>query len=221
MRDDKQDQFVGELPGRGWGGSRTAPTNDRQDQFVDELLEASLKQYHGEEPRLGLEMRILAGVRSRRRAARLRGLGWAVAASAGTLAIIVLTLHFASAPVRQSAPSASLPLPTAKPLAGYDAADARSWGPRLVQGPQGKPRTPKPGVRATRPARPEQFPTPMPLTEQERLLLAYVARAAKPELVAGTNEKDEAAVGDLEIPEIKIAALEIKLLDDSQSEQQK
>jgi hypothetical protein len=61
----------------------------------------------------------------------------------------------------------------------------------------------------------------MPLTEQERLLLAYVARAAKPELVAGTNEKDEAAVGDLEIPEIKIAALEIKLLDDSQSEQQK
>jgi hypothetical protein len=58
----------------------------------------------------------------------------------------------------------------------------------------------------------------MPLTEQEKLLLAYVAKAPKPELVAGTNEKDDAAVGDLEIPRIKIAALEIKPLIESESE---
>ena len=208
--------------------------DDRRDQFVDELLEASLKQYRGEEPRPGLEMRILAGVRSRERAARLRGLAWAVAACAGISAAVILALHFPPTRYRQPSPStsgaqrAALQAGKTSPMPG--SANSRIWSPRLVQGQE--PRTPKPpcgpkpsgggpGVRATRPARPEQFPTPMPLTEQERLLLAYVASAAKPELVAGTNEKDGAAVGDLEIPEIKIAALEIKSLDDSQSEQEK
>jgi hypothetical protein len=63
----------------------------------------------------------------------------------------------------------------------------------------------------------------LPLTEQEKLLLAYLSKATKPDLVAGTseNEMDEAPLSDLEIPGIKIAALEIKPLDDSQSEQQK
>ena len=220
MPDDQRDQFVGELPGCGRGDSRTAPTNDRQDQFVDELLEASLKQYRGEEPRPGLEMRILAGVRSRELATRLRGLGWAVAACAGISAAVVLALHFPPTRYRQPSPSTSgdqrAALQAAKPSPMPGSADSRFRSPRLVQGQ--KPRTPKPGVRATRPARPEQFPTPMPLTEQERLLLAYVARAAKPELVAGANEKNDAAVSDLEIPEIKIAALEIKPLLESESE---
>ena len=51
--------------------------DDEPDPFVNELLEASLKQYRGEEPRSGLEMRILAGVRTQARAAQaaLAGLG--------------------------------------------------------------------------------------------------------------------------------------------------
>jgi hypothetical protein len=61
----------------------------------------------------------------------------------------------------------------------------------------------------------------LPLTEQEKLLLAFLDKATKPDLVAGTNETDEAPVSDLEIPRIKVAALEIKPLDDSQSEQGK
>jgi hypothetical protein len=61
----------------------------------------------------------------------------------------------------------------------------------------------------------------LPLTEQEKLLLAYLDKAAKPDLVAGTSQPDEAPVSDLEIPRIKIAALEIKPLDDSRSEQEK
>ena len=191
--------------------------DDEPDPFVDELLEASLKQYRGEEPRSGLEMRILAGVRTQERAARLRGLGWAVAVCAGILAVIALTLHFAPTPLRQPTPSASLPQPATTPPAS-GSADHRFWGPRLVHGPKEGPRTSKPGVRATRRSRPEQFPTPLPLTEQEKLLLAYLNKATKPDLTAGTDEK---AVNDLEIPEITVAALKIKPLDDSQSEQEK
>jgi len=196
--------------------------DDKHDQFVDELLEASLKQFRGEEPRPGLEMRILAGIRSRERAARRRRLGWAAAACAGVLAAVVLALHFAQAPSRQPAPSASgahrAPLQAAKPSPIPGSADSRFWSPRLVQGQ--KPRTPRPGGQVARPARPEQFPSPMPLTQQEKLLLAYFDKATKADLVTKTNPANEAAVSDLEIPGIKIAALEIKPLIESESEQE-
>ncbi len=192
--------------------------DEKPDLFVDELLDASLKQYRGEEPRPGLEMRILAGIRTRERAARVRGLGWAVAACAGILAVIAVTLNFVPTQLRRSAPSASLPQPVTTPPARSGSADPRFWGPRLVHGPKEGPRTPKPGVRATHPARPEQFPTPFPLTEQEKLLLAYLNKAPKADLTPGTDEK---AINDLEVPEITVAALKIKPLDDSQSEQEK
>jgi len=193
--------------------------DDKPDQLVDELLEASLKQYRGQEPRLGLEMRILAGIRTRQRAARRRRFVWALAACAGMLAAIVLGLHSASAPSRKPVASASgahrAPPQSAKTAASPGSADSRIWSPRLVQGPREKPRTPKPGVRPTK--RPEQFPTPVPPTEQEKLLLAYLNKATDTGLVAGTNQADEAPLKDLEIPGIKIAGLEIKPLDDSQS----
>jgi len=186
--------------------------DDKRDQFVDDLLEASLKQYHGEEPRLGFEMRILAGVRSRQGAARRRWLAWAMALCAGMLAAVGLVWHSARAPHRQPVTSASgaqkAPLQAAKPSPIPGSTDSRFGSPRLVHGPKQKP---------TRPARPEQFPTPMPLTEQEKLLLAYVANAGKPDLLAETNHAEVA----MDIPSIKVAPLEIQPLAVSRSEQGK
>jgi len=189
--------------------------DNKPDQFVDELLDASLKQYRAEEPRAGLEMRVLAGVRSRQGAARRRRLVWALAAGAGMLAAIVLVLHSARSPRREPVVTASAPRQAAKTAASPGSADSRVWSPRLVQGPREKPRTPKPGARATK--RPEQFPTPMPLTEQEKLLLTYFANTTEPDLLAEINKADGAA----EISNIKVAPLEIEPLDDSESGQGK
>jgi hypothetical protein len=195
--------------------------DDKPDQFVDELLDASLKRFGGEEPRAGLEMRVLAGVRSRQGAARRRRLVWALAACAGILAAIVLVVHSAHAPNRRPVTSASgahrAPLQAATTAASPGSADSRIRSPRLVQGPREKPRTPKPAVRATKPSRPEQFPTPMPLTEQEKLLLTYFANTTKPDLLVETNKAEGAA----EISNIKVAPLEIEPLDDSESGQGK
>jgi len=188
--------------------------DDEPDSFVDELLEASLRQYRGEEPRSGLETRILAGVRTRARVARFRWLGWAAAVCAGILAVIALTLHFAPTRFRQPTSSASLPQP----------ATTRPAPPMVSRAqPLLSPRRPAREVRrvAAPPSRPEQFPTPLVLTEQEKLLLTYLDKATEPDLVAGTSQTEEASFSDLEIPRIKIAGLEIKPLDDSQSEQEK
>jgi len=178
--------------------------DDKRYPFVDELLEASLKQYRGEEPRTGLEMRILAEVRSRQRAARRRWLVWTVAVCAGMLATIVSTLHFVRTPPRQPTPSASLP---PKESGAHRAP---------LQPPQQRP-----GRAAAPRSRPEQFPTPLPLTEQEKLLLAYVSKAGKAGLVEGANTTDESPITELTISAIKIAPVEIEPLDDSQSEQEK
>ena len=182
--------------------------DDEPDPFVDELLEASLRQYRGEEPRSGLEMRILGGVRTQERAVRLRWLGWTVAVCAGILAVIALTLHFAPTQLRQPTPGASLPQPaktqTAPPMASR-------------QQPLLSPHRPASKVHRVA-MRPEQFPTPLPLTEQEKLLLAYLNKATKPDLTAATDEKP---VNDLEVPEITVAALKTKPLEDSQSDQEK
>jgi hypothetical protein len=185
--------------------------DDKPDQFVNELLDAALKRYGGEGPRTGLEMRVLAGVRSRQGAARRRRFVWALAFCVGILAALVLVLHSARAPRREPVISASAPRQTAKTAASPRSADSRTRSPRLVQGPSAKPRTARPTVRAT--GRPEQFPTPMPLTEQEKLLLAYFANTTKPDLLAESSKADEAA----EISNIKVAPLEIEPLDDSES----
>jgi hypothetical protein len=57
----------------------------------------------------------------------------------------------------------------------------------------------------------------LPLTEQEKLLLAYIGKASKPGSIPAT----EISAGGLEIPSITVAALRIKPLDESQSEQEK
>jgi hypothetical protein len=189
--------------------------DNKPDQFVDELLDASLKRYGAGDPRAGLEMRLLAGVRGRQGAARRRRLVWALAVCAGMLAAVVFLLHSARVPSRQHVTSASVPRPTVEPLTSLGSADSRFGSPRLAQGPKEKPRPPKPAVRATQ--RPEQFPTPTPLTEREKLLLAYFAKTTKPDFLVETNKADEAA----EISNIKVAPLEIEPLDDSESGQGK
>jgi hypothetical protein len=68
--------------------------------------------------------------------------------------------------------------------------------------------------------RPEQFPTPFPLTEQEKLLLAYVSETDNTELAAEAKRTEEAPIAELTISAINIAPLEIKPLENSQSDQE-
>ncbi len=168
-------------------------TNEKQD-FVDRLLEASIAHGASQEPRVGLEGRILAGVAARQR--KTRGLTWALGLAASALAVVAigvtarLTRHSPWSPSQPSDVTVTRPQPVAKVA------------------PIAPKRIPAKTVRVSRAAaqRPQQFPTPAPLSEQEKLLLLYVKET--PESILAAPPKD--ATKDLEIPALNIAALQVK-----------
>jgi hypothetical protein len=64
--------------------------------------------------------------------------------------------------------------------------------------------------------RPQQFPTPRPLSEQERLLLVY-AQAIKGSSGASVQITNEDAEHELEIPALSITAIKIEPLTPQES----
>jgi len=178
--------------------------DDKNDaNFVGELLEASLKRLRSEEPRAGLESRILASVRSSDYAAQPRRWvwAWALAVSAAALIVAVVVLRFTSRPAPRTA--------TVSPAVQAVAPKAET--PKAVAVALPMSRVPGRPVRPSRSLapefrRPEQFPTPSPLTEQEKLLLRYV-RGIPP---SGPRELgDLAGAQDLKLSELFIPDLDV------------
>jgi len=178
-------------------------------KFVEELLEASLKRYRSEAPRAGLENRILAGVQASDRAAQRRRWVWVLAASAAALIVAVVVLRFTSRPARRTATVSPAP----------QAVAPKTEPPRVVAVAPPVTRVPRKPSQRPRPVtaelrRPEQFPTPSPLTEQEKLLLLYLQTTPASELAATATEKP---IQDLKISQLAFAPLEIKPLPEAES----
>lgn len=173
--------------------------NDKEKRFVDELLAASLRNYADAEPHAGLEGRILAGVHARQETAR-RHAAWVWATGvAGAAAMVTLILaHWV---YRQ---------PTLRPVAGN--APVTLSAPMVTKT---TPPTPRRLAHHTAPSkvdtRPQQFPTPRPLSEQERLLVVY-AQSLKDSSAGAAPDDNPDFDHDLEIPPLKIAAIKIKPL---------
>ena len=138
---------------------------------TDRLLDEALKQYSAVQPREGLESRILAHLRSQSaERASHSWRGWLTAAAAvGALAVII-TMVFRPNAIPQPGvaqhPSASLPAPKLT---------ATSQPGKAVQRPKRRLHAARDTQVAEAPPKLEQFPSPQPLTEQERLLASYIA----------------------------------------------
>lgn len=136
---------------------------------IDRLLTEALKQY-GKEPRPGLEARVLVTIREHRKNAE-RDWRWkTVLAAVGTLAVLIAFIptrkaHFPvttqmavnPSPVAQASKKLSIPL-SKLPKVGLSAESGRTDHERRT-------------ISAPHLA---QFPSPSPLSEQERLLLQYI-----------------------------------------------
>jgi hypothetical protein len=153
-----------------------------EDAALDRALDAALVKYSAVEPRAGLDERILANLRiERMRVPERAWWRWGVVAAVAAVIIVTVALAWKSGrPIQQQivqqAPAQQSP---------------RQSPPQVEADDQhvgvGSPTTPKrqPRVRHSQPvvttvaaaANPKLyvFPSPQPLSEQERILMSYVA----------------------------------------------
>lgn len=179
-------------------------TDMRHARFIEELLDAALARYRPEEARAGLEGRILAWLRSAPAEAPapvpvLRWNWWSAAAVLASLLLAAGLLHMVFTPVPESTPEAPSIAQTAAPAAA--AAPAEELASEEIA-PTPAPRPVRVAAAIPRRAR---FPSPAPLSEQERLLLRF-AQNAPPEVLQGRFPQ-RPVIKELQVPEIIIPAL--------------
>jgi len=148
---------------------------------VEQWLDAAVAQYSIAEPRTGLEGRVLANLRAekdrseRDRLASLRRWWWALGTVAAAAILAGLWVGLRDG---RNDPNRNARTPTTH---REDAANSgqSSHQPTVVEHAQAAVRTPRHPVRsavATRAKEPklDQFPSPVPLTDQEQMLARYV-----------------------------------------------
>jgi hypothetical protein len=171
---------------------------DKQMQ-IEDMLDARLANYSSAEPRPGLETRILANLREAEE--RKASQGWwnfkwlwagVVAAIIIVAALLIGGRHRVAPPTHVIVKtSPAIPQPEIQPHAPA----VRNETVRI---------RPRKSLASTRPQsaalalneRPAVFPTPTPLSEQEKLLLSYLAGTPREEVIAQSHSDEPPVVGD-------------------------
>jgi hypothetical protein len=179
--------------------------HDINDRRLEEMLDAMLNDYSGERPRPGLETRVLATLREQSRQEQDRAPLWRWlwgGAAAMALVAVVLAVYIARLQAPPAPPAVSRvmkPPPVATPTVSRDRAD-RTADVRRVRHQQAQ----EPVTALTPPlamaARQEVFPSPVPLTDQEKLLLRYLRHTSQEEVVAQSHSDDPAPEDGGQLP---------------------
>jgi hypothetical protein len=173
---------------------------DKEKQ-LDQLLDSVLSQYSAVEPRPGLETRIMARIVEPGSASSRRlVLRWLWAGAAATALAAIIIFGFFARPAMRTQPSPNrartLPTPSLSP------APIAKTSPERIQSGHIRPaqRTSAAVGKVSRVnVRQLVFPTPVPLSEQEILLLRYLSRTPRQELLAQSHPDpppDDAALED-------------------------
>ena len=187
-----------------------------KDQFIDELLDSALAHQPGAEPRAGIEGRILSHVRAATKQSSRTRLWLASAATAAALVMFlaIFVERRSHQPAVQS-PQVSKAAPLIQPKetlsAKIEPAPKAGTAPTSIATKRTAHRDRKPshGVEARH--WPSQFPTPAPLSPEEKTLVQYV-RETPSQILAEPILKAEFTVQHVEIKPLEIPPLEIKPL---------
>jgi hypothetical protein len=144
-------------------------TDEKQNE-LDCELDAALAKYAAVEPRVGLEVRVLASLRAEQLQVPER-VWWRWSAAGALAAVIVVALALAWRSGRPHAPVIAYHYPA--PAASVEPSGTRdsSSGSAIPRAPVR--RSPPKAEMAANP-RLDQFPSPRALSEQEKLLVRYV-----------------------------------------------
>jgi hypothetical protein len=176
--------------------------NQEKDRQMDEMLDSLLAAYSSAEPRPGLETRILASLRdapSREASPAPWNFKWLWTGAAIAAAIIVgaallvghrndkapVVVQKSPAPVQPQSEQTQQNTPQIMPEIATHPRESRPHGA-----------TAPPAVQNSGLALGQRlaiFPTPTPLSEQERLMLAYLANTPHEEIIAQTQRDEKEA----------------------------
>lgn len=188
-----------------------------KDRFIDELLDAALAQQRGAESGPGLEGRILERVRTSAAEQSSSKRAWVAVTAMVAAVVLVIAIHMANrshSPALQTpqvSKAAPVPAPNEKLAASSETA-RQPLSPAAAT-----PRERAEGHKKKTPGRtvvhhwPSQFPTPAPLSPEEKALVQYV-RDTPPQVLAASLFKKRFLDRGVEIEPLKIAPLEIKPL---------
>jgi hypothetical protein len=150
---------------------------DSKNEELDRELDAALAKYAAVEPRVGLEDRILANLRTEP-AAVPSGMWWMWCLAGGAVALLAIALAVGFR-VGQS-PAGTIAHHNSTPGPAQPVTERANRGP--IEGPpraQAPAHAPKhhglPLAAVTAGPKLDVFPSPLPLTEQEKLLAGYIA----------------------------------------------
>jgi len=156
--------------------------DERRDE-LDNFLDATLAKYAVVAPRIGLEERVLANLRSEMmRASTTASWRWWPWAAAGVAAGIYVVVLIAWRPGNPSHPAIahrpSIATPAIRPGTEEpvtEVAQGSADSPHVRAYPASRHRNPIPAL-ASAGAKLDVFPSPLPLSEQEKILANYVAQ---------------------------------------------
>jgi hypothetical protein len=151
---------------------------DPEDKF-DRWLDAVLRQHGNAEPRAGLEARVMAHLAVQGHGAAWRRWTW-VAASSAAAGLVVASLWFGGGRRQnQQHHAKNEAAPPAVVIGKADAGDTTATPSRTARKrPENASRKRRGDrdIEFVRTPKLSQFPSPQPLSEQERLLVAYVSQ---------------------------------------------
>ena len=183
---------------------------DKQMQ-IDDMLDSLLANYSSAEPRPGLDNRILANLRDAESMEASRGwwgFKWLWAGAAVAAAIIVGAVLMSGR--RHVAPPSNtvvqtvqpaiqqpvVPQPTVQHPSIQSSAPEAVGQDRVIHRHKTLAPAPQQNVTLAWSQRPAVFPTPSPLSEQERLLLSYYSSTPREEVIAQSHPDEPPVVGD-------------------------
>ncbi len=153
-------------------------TNTNQDE-LDRALDAALAKFAAVEPRAGLEQRVLANLRTApRQVPDHAWWRWGVMAAVAAMLLVAVALGWRTgkpphpAVADHPSPASQGPQPRRQVVSNGHENEVQPHVPHHLQTATHHAQLP---VVAAVP-RLEQFPSPLPLSEQERILASYVSR---------------------------------------------
>ena len=187
-----------------------------KNRFVDHLLDSALANQRGAEPRAGFEGRILARVRAASRQSR-RKVFWLASAATASAVLVFVGIYVArrshqpAVQPSQTANAVPAPSPGETLTANSEAAPKASPATSVIEPKRIARHQGKPSRQFETHHWPSQFPTPAPLTPEQKALVRYV-QETPPQVLEQPIFKAEITVQHVEIKPLEIPSVEIKPL---------